>query len=252
MGQYYLGWDVGGWHCSSASKSCDSLCLVGEDRGRKPSVKGSVFRGNVRVAFDSGDGEKLLAALLRLCQFETSASIRLTIAIDACLGWPDDFMRLLSGEKVLLPGDMKKSNPFLLRETERFLYDHGHRPLSAVQDMIGSQSTKAMLLIHRLRLSPSDTGFWKGSIGKADVELFETYPAPCKKSNKASELYKKVMNVPKDMSQDQVDALYCALIAWFFSKNRTALEQPRKGIKKAEGWIWVPKDCLKTKRMRKS
>jgi hypothetical protein len=45
--------------------------------------------------------------------------------------------------------------------------------------------------------------------------------------------------------KDEIDALWCAIIANIFHCRKEELEPPRadEEISTREGWIWVPKDC---------
>jgi hypothetical protein len=45
--KYYVGWDVGAWHCDRNAKSRDALCVLkaGEDG---PEITGVVWRDNLK------------------------------------------------------------------------------------------------------------------------------------------------------------------------------------------------------------
>src|SRR5664280_2573140 len=67
-------------------------------------------------------------------------------------------------------------NPYLYREQETALFGMGYSPSSAIQDQIGSQSTKGIHFLHRAGLSASSPRVWSSGT----VTAIETYPAPAK------------------------------------------------------------------------
>jgi len=144
----YLGWDVGAWHCQLGS-SRDALVLLSAEGDARRMV-GAPWRGNLRETYLGPPGEALLARLLARVGSTSNSWSELFIAIDTPLGWPIAFRRLLDGEAPAEVPDRKAANPLLLRDTERWLAQNGHMPLSAVQDQIGSQSTKGMAFLSGL------------------------------------------------------------------------------------------------------
>ena len=82
-----------------------------------------------------------------------------------------------------------------------------------------------------------------------------TYPTPCKKSPLARGLFEKLSSAAsfvkltqkgKNVAADVEDALYCAIVAYLFCRQPETLLPPSRRAPLEEGWIWVPKDCLKT------
>ena len=109
------------------------------------SIVGKPWRGNLRTAINEAtDSADWIKRLFALCNAEGHASARITMAIDTPLGFSDEFVRLVTQRQPA--GEMGRSatNPYLFRQTERFLFEHGLTPLSAIKDMIGSQATKGM------------------------------------------------------------------------------------------------------------
>src|SRR5690606_11326695 len=112
--------------------------------------------------------------------------------------------------------------------TERFLYDQGYTPLSAVNHMIGSQSTKAMHFISKFGCSVVSVGVWKTNNKRLTV--IETYPTV------------NIVEVPAeldDQHKDINDAFKCAYIAKIFDQDRSKLYYPLSDVLEQEGWIWV-------------
>ncbi len=131
-----------------------------------------------------------------------------------------------------------QTNPYLFRETERYLFRHGLRPLSAVKDMIGSQATKGMHVLARFAPEVQRCGVWSDG---GTLTAIEAYPSACKTSALVAALRKD--HAPLG-HEDKEDALTCALIAWLFACEPHLLEAPDGDIPLDEGWIWVPGDAL--------
>jgi len=239
----YLGWDVGAWHCQLGA-SRDALVLL-KDGGDGLNLIGAPWRGNLWQTYNAEPGEALLARLLGLVGSRTAhACDELFIAIDTPLGWPDAFRRLLDGEAPAEVPGRKAANPLLLRDSERWLAESGHMPLSAVQDQIGSQSTKGIAFLAALGLQPQGTGVWAARVGATDVTALETYPAPCRHSASIDRARHRVDTDLSQANPDVRDALTCALVAWTFANCRDTLVPPREHVPEREGWIWVPADCI--------
>jgi len=243
-----IGWDVGGWDCDRNSRSRDAVVVL--DAGRR--VLGRPWRGNLRRTInDAATAGDWIARLLALCDLEpASPRARAVLAIDAPLGVAKSFLSLLSGASPVDEVPASDSNPYLYRETERFLIAGGHRPLSAVKDMIGSQSTKAMHAVARFTPECTGTGVWAGHGG---VRSIEAYPAVARKSGRVQRMLdENFETVRADGTQflsgfehaDCVDALLCALVGWLFVHECDSLAWPDDDVPENEGWIWVPRDAL--------
>jgi hypothetical protein len=240
----FLGWDVGAWHCDK-NKSRDALVLVSEGTSGL-EVVGHAWRGNLRYAYNRANGGGLLNELLGLAGSRLDDWSTLTIAIDTPLTWPQAFESLLAGKAPDTIPATKGANPMLLRLTERWLWERGHEPLSAVQDMIGSQATKGIAFLARLGVQSVDIGVWAGLIGATAVTAIEAYPSPAKRSGVMGTARSEVGSDLAIANDDVDDALTCALIAWMYSKRRELLAPPPPSTPHGEGWIWVPRDCLTT------
>lgn len=232
--KYYVGWDVGAWHCDRNAKSKDALCVLkaGKDG---PEITGAVWRGNLKPKLNELRVSDLVRDMLRLCEVEATGELELVFAIDTPLGWPRSMLSLLGGGNIVEVEEFRQ-NPYLFRETERFLADCGFEPLSAVQDRIGSQSTKGIHFLRATSSQADDVGVWRTRQARADTTIIETYPAPCEKSETFRKLFDPVTDTDIFQSQvgqrgvasrkDACDALRCALIAWLYANELQCLAAP--------------------------
>ncbi len=242
----FLGWDVGAWHCQGGA-SRDALVLLTDEGGSLRAI-GKPWRGNLRAAYNGGDGWDLLGELLRLVVAAEHRWNQITLAIDAPLGWPTAFRELLDDVHPAAIATQKAQNPLLMRETERWLCARGHRPLSAVQDLIGSQATKGMAFLGALGLAAVGTGIWAARIGETEVTAIEVYPAPCKHSQTIKSVRANLQSaLPSDANSDLQDAQTCAILGAIYTLRPECLAPPAPAIDSREGWIWVPRDCLADK-----
>lgn len=233
----YIGWDVGGWNCDKNAKSRDALVILDSDL----QVIGKPWRGNLRATINAAsNSDAFVGAMLALCgapAFVGQAPV--TLAIDTPLGFSEEFVRLVSGLQATGPLGQSDQNPYLFRQTERRLFAAGLRPLSAVKDMIGSQSTKGMHVLAKFAPSPSRCGVWQ----QGPLTVIEAYPSACKVSALVQGLQAPFGRLAHD---DLDDALTCALIAHLFATRPAALIAPHPAVPVSEGWIWVPRDGLPT------
>jgi len=233
---YYIGWDVGAWHCTTKSnnkKSKDAIAVLNESNTLgtwSGNLKDSINNSETTLAF--------IKELFKLCNIENIPQPKeIVLAIDAPLGFSDALNKLLIGEYPTEPISEYNSNPYLFRGTEMFLFEKGFSPLSSINHMIGSQTTKAMHVVAKFANQVISCGVWSD---KEDfLTIIETYPAACE-SIKVKET-EKIENTENNENKDLDDALICAKIAKMFDKNKDDLEQPQEGTSNREGWIWFPK-----------
>ncbi len=232
---YFIGWDVGGWNCDRNGKSRDAIVILDAAR----AIVGKPWRGNLRSTINSAaNSEAFVAELFALCGAQAKAGeIPATLAIDTPLGFSQEFARLVTGLQAVVELGSSDTNPYLFRQTERRLFEHGLKPLSAIKDMIGSQSTKGMHVLARFAPTAVCCGVWQGGC----LTAIEAYPSACKNSPTVRALQAPFGNLAHD---DLDDALTCALIAWLFAAHPETLAPPPVSIPQAEGWIWVSKDTL--------
>lgn len=246
--RYYVGWDVGAWHCDTNAASRDALVILTDGPDGLQPV-GKPFWGNLREALSLHQGPALAAALLEQCAVPLTGPARLTIAIDTPLGWPAAAVRLLTeGQGIEVP-KASHDDPYLFRLTERLLFAHGHRPLSAVRDMIGSQSLKGIHTVRRLGARQEQPGVWTLRSSDLRVDLIETYPAPFAKLANGRDVPLEALAAqilpPKGSAarlQDTRDALFCAWLAARFVQAPESLLPLDPATPAGEGWIWLPRE----------
>lgn len=257
----YIGWDVGGWNCDKNNKSRDALVILDGNR----QLLGTPWRGNLRHIINEAENtQQWVEALLTLCRVEQDTITQLpdtdvVLAIDTPLGFSIPFKQLLNGQAADEYIGASAVNPYLFRYTERFLFEHGLTPLSAIKDMIGSQATKGMHVLAKFSPEVASTGVWSGG---NKLTAIEAYPSACKKSETIAKLLQPFIIGIFDTGEpvttiwdgaefingidheDKRDALLCALIAWLSHNRPQALAQPDDEVSPSEGWIFVPQDSL--------
>jgi hypothetical protein len=228
-----IGWDVGGWNCDNNAKSRDALIVL----NRQAQPLGLPWRGNLRQAInDAPHAAAFLAKIFSLCRIEAAPSAcHVTIAIDAPLAFPASLIELLTTGRVERNLGDSATNPYLYRFTERRLATPGNVPLSAVKDMIGSQSTKAIHATTKFAQNIEGLGVWSDG---GTTRFIETYPAACRRLSIRAEEFVLSGLVGHD---DIIDAGVCALIALRFATAPETLEAPPPDAPASEGWIWLPK-----------
>ena len=186
----------------------------------------------------AADGTDWINRLFGLCKAVPPSRLRITLAIDTPLGFSDAFTRLVTRQEHAGEIGSSERNPYLFRHTERFLFKHGLKPLSAIKDMIGSQATKGMHVLARFAPKVQRCGVWTDG---ADLTAIEAYPSACKGSATVKGLRQRFESLGHG---DLDDALTCALLAYLFAVRHETLAAPPESVPASEGWIWVPKDGL--------
>ncbi len=197
--QLFIGWDVGDWNCDKNPNSRDALVVL--DGGG--AQVGQPWRGNLRQALNPATtAADFLTAILDLCKLPPPIGAKATIAIDAPLRFPAAFARLI--------------------------------PLSAIKDMIGSQSTKAMHAAARYarRIAP---GIWSDG---THLTLIETYTAICRSRARAA--LNDLATATTARESDILDAEVCVQIPRVFVQRPDRFERPPSDAPASEGWIWAP------------
>jgi len=232
---YYIGWDVGGWNCDKNSKSRDALVILDAEL----QIDGKPWRGNLRSAInEAADSTDWIKRLFALCSTVLPSQTKITLAIDTPLGFSEAFVRLVTQRNHAGEVGSSATNPYLFRQTERFLFEHGLKPLSAIKDMIGSQATKGMHALAKFAPQTLRCGVW--SDGNR-LTAIEAYPSACKTSATVRGLQEPFGKLAHD---DLDDALTCALLGYLFDAHPDMLTFPMASVPVSEGWIWVPKDSL--------
>lgn len=243
---FYLGWDVGGWNCDRNKNSRDAIVVLDADL----RIVGRSWRGNLRSAITgSSTMRDFINRLIALCDVVSSTdSINVTLAIDSPLGFSREFAQLVIRAVVSEPMGESATNRYLFRRTERFLFERGLNPLSAVKDMIGSQATKGMHVLAKFAPVVERCGVWRSREGRKLVAL-EAYPSGCRPSQLIASLRKKLVTGPCGDTDDEQDALTCALVAYLYANRLHDLEPPDASVPDSEGWIWLPKDALQKRQI---
>jgi hypothetical protein len=232
---YYIGWDVGGWNCDKNANSRDAVAILDADL----NLVGEPWRDNLRNTINAAaDSTDWINRMFDLCKAVPPRPLLATLAVDTPLGFSDSFISLVTRQDHAGEIGSSETNPYLFRQTERFLFDHGLKPLSPVKDMIGSQATKGMHVLAKFAPKVQRCGVWTDN---AELTVIEAYPSGCKGSAVVKGLRKPFSSLGHD---DLNDALTCALLAYLFADRPETLATPPETVPASEGWIWVPKDSL--------
>lgn len=228
---FSIGWDVGGWNCDKNGKSRDAIVILDSNR----AIVGQPWRGNLRACIAAATTtSEWLNALFAKCEADLPAgALAVTMAIDTPLGFPNDFVALITRESAVEPDETSGLNRYLFRQTERHLFERGLKPLSAIKDMIGSQATKGMHVLAKFAPKIESCGVWTDGHG---FRAIETYPTACRNTGVIQQLIHKRRTLGHD---DKDDALVCAMVAHLFANHRKELEGPNDAVPGSEGWIWV-------------
>lgn len=221
MATYFVGWDVGAWYCDKNSNSRDAICVY-DQNGHEVCTRRQV----VRTELQESSVSDFLNAFFRLDKFFHETDY-FYFAIDAVFAFPLGLQKLQKGNEFLLSPEAWEignsiENNLLFRYTEKFVAEQMKRPLSVIQDSIGSQSTKIMYFLQRFLFKPENTGVWSCVNAKA----IETYPS-----------------ILGQKGTDEEDAKLCAMLAKRFVDMRNDLVQPPAEFEEViekEGWIWFP------------
>jgi predicted nuclease with RNAse H fold len=235
---FYIGWDVGGWNCGKNQKSRDAIVIIDSNL----SIVGRPWRGNLRglINESTSTGEFIRKLFcLAIANLKTD-NARIILAIDTPLGFSNDFVGLVAGYSYVEPVESSGTNPYLFRKTERYLFQHGLRPLSAIKDMLGSQATKGIHVLAKFAPNVLRCGVWSNG---ESLTAIEVYPSACKSSTSINALRQQVRYKSID-NQDEQDALSCALVAYLFENRSNDLIAPPDSVPESEGWIWIPKDII--------
>ena len=223
MAKYYVGWDVGAWHCDKNINSRDAIAVLNEEGEEVVETKRKV----VRCELNENSIFSFLNKYFGCDKF--TARDNFIFAIDAVFRLPIGVQEIPIHSA---PEDYK-SNPFLFRLTEQFVKEKtGNQCLSMIQDNIGSQATKIMFFLKHFSFKQKEIGVWKTDDNKATA--IEVYP-------------KLASNYDPNKKTDKYDAVKCCEIAEKFANERNAFFAPEDCLKimrdtiKKEGWIWFLK-----------
>lgn len=240
-----IGWDVGGWQGSHQAVAVASLCT---------NTSTVEWLGvSEAFPFEIGNSPYLIDLLIPAVGNKTAKSIAqeecLTIAIDAPLAFPKDFVGLMRNENPMefsIP-EKEIENKLAYRECERWIYDvFGKKPLSATFDKLGNNATLALMVVANLRKKGFTLIPQEGN--SAHLSIIEVYPALIKSEpTRASCAIPKVAcHLPNNLEQgaDPYDAAICALLAILYQGGYKRLglpelTQPPQHFDFDEGWIYT-------------
>ena len=172
--------------------------------------------------------------------------------VDAPLGYPTAYRRLVSGDCLLIekPGG-EIDNVFAYRETERHVFQtFKKKPLSATFDKLGNNTSLAITTVrrwaaeHNFLLQPSSAS------GLSNREIIEVYPGLIKTKEFFDVYNCMIQLIPSgvETKSDAFDAAICALLALSYglagkSPLLPELVGPPSSWDKenSEGWIYYPK-----------
>ncbi len=234
--RWFIGWDVGGWNCDNNPRSRDAIAILNE----QGELLGAPWRGNLRDTINqSTSSAQWIAALFQLCGVQWSPDQgAVVMAIDIPLAFSDELVALLHGRPVTQDIQSSSENPYLYRYTERYLFEHGVRPLSPIKDMIGAQATKGIHVLAKFSPDVIATGKWSDG---ENLIAFEGYPSPCKRSQDMLDAKQFYAEQP---DEDREDAITCAILAMWSVKHPERLLEPKPEVSNSEGWIWIPRDVI--------
>ena len=187
---YYIGWDVGAWNCPSpkfAAQSQDCITVLDDKEKLIWAWMGNVSSKICGSFLDFING----LATDKADNIIVKKEDKIIVAIDASLGLPQNAVTIanLGDTATQVPAVIEQkdlsraNNPMIYRYTEQWIdknvFDNkGNPPLSAIQNQIGSQATKALYALKRMGFTWNNTEYiWSTE----NIKAIETYPTACKK-----------------------------------------------------------------------
>jgi len=266
---YFFGCDMGGWQNDDKGKG-DALAVCKWLDGECQHVEATA-----NVLFFPVGNDGVLAERLREALSEEA---RVIVAIDAALGWPTDYVKLVSEASSGIRYDQRTfdkaiNNPYLYRETERFIRAFIRKdrdPLTAPGDKFGNNSSKAQMLVAWFReqlpnaYRPPFDDWALDAARSAKHTLIEVYPDASRKSKPFSKLKWPAFgeSMADAGNKDIADARICAMTGVCYAmqvgmidNNGTAppvccpdderiSDEAKKRIA-SEGWIFAPELSLR-------
>lgn len=225
----YLGWDVGGWEGSK-----DGLAALQWSKPGQLQLLAAPTKTRLKPQIAAG--ELTFERMLALCA-DTASADRPVLGIDAPLGWPAEFTRLVADEPAdppfYLPAENGEINNHLAyRISDRIVYQlSGKKPMSAVFDRLGNNATKAVTACRLLLANNDNTILATGRMPVAQHVIIEVYPALWKRhASKASRLNNKAAQALTNCDlppagSDERDAVLAALTAACYDNQARGLQR---------------------------
>jgi hypothetical protein len=266
---YLFGCDMGGWQSADETKG-DALAVC-KWTASSPAPQHVV--ATAAVLFFPVAEESDLVKYLRQALAENA---RIVVAIDAALAWPVEFTRLVANAAKGLEYDRRQfptaiSNPYLYRETERFIKLHvrkGKDPLTAPGDKFGNNSSKAQMLVAWFRGQLPDAcrppfGGWEAERARLSRHtIIEVYPDASRHSRQFKALkWPAYQERIADLgNKDIADAKVCAMTGLCYAMaaglipsqagyplvylpDHPLTSDIRREVIPEEGWIFTPFDA---------
>ena len=252
---FSIGWDVGAW----VSKKGDAIWILDSNAKTYCAPQHGNWGATIQ---QSPTASEFIERLFGLCNAQLPPDTRrVTLAIDAPLAFPAGFVNLIA-ENSTSPEPLCKAidNPYLFRRTETFASKkrtQNRNPLSPIQDQIGSQATKVAHVLRKFQFANNQNGTWCApSESGVEIRVIEAYPAMSKRSQNGDilpgalkNLFDEVKKLHEPATNDESDALICALVAHLHTHSPDELYPPEnEHFLPEEGWIWFPRHELSSKK----
>ncbi|MFA9556785.1 DUF429 domain-containing protein [Evansella sp. AB-rgal1] len=240
-----IGWDVGGWMGKNHgvaicqwTKDSNEISWLGEP------TEVSLPPGGLLTLRD------LFAAVHSPLQLEdVEGGTLVVIGVDAPLGYPKEFIRLLNGGTPSVGRPEKEiHNPLAYRTTDIEIHRvFAKKPLSAVFDRIGNNATTAMV---HARVWEQENNFkvypFRDKAKSDNRIIVEVYPALLKEKRfgEVRGKFRQFMPPKTEAGTDAYDACICALFGVAFGTNGNLLptlkgpEAHQESDAREEGWIY--------------
>lgn len=245
-----IGWDVGGWQSRKQAIAVASWS-TGQSVNWNNNANGSVSIQEFRLTPDNDYDLTKMLKRVGADRFLRDESCQIVIAIDAPLGFPDDFLSFLHNPDQISPVQASAmENQLAYRATERWVFRvHKKRPITPTFDKLTSNATPAMAAVrhtcreYSFKMVPAHTE------EPTSRMIIETYPALVKRGTERR-LDLRVMpamapHLPAGfpLGSDASDAAICALCAIRFGTSGDFLGFPKLigpqcDEAKTEGWIY--------------
>jgi predicted RNase H-like nuclease len=241
----------------------DTCTIVGVDCATDPKnvglARGIWKKGNLRIT-DVSNGQFQLP--IEIIFRWISESDTCLLALDAPLGWPQDFGRTLANHIAGMPLQ-GAPNQLFRRKTDRFVQRTFEKtPLDVGADRIARTALSALQLLDTLskKIGAAIPLAWNANF--SETAAIEVYPAgTLRASHVLSSAYKRSEQVesrrqlldwlaqeadlPEDTSlalvdPDALDAMICVLAGADFLAGR-AYPPTDLALAQKEGWIWIRK-----------
>lgn len=245
-----IGWDVGGWMGSN-----HGLAICEWNMGEKAvhwigtPTEISLPQNNLLTI------EDMFKAVCPNHNLGLLDDSFIVIGVDAPLGYPVQFKKLLLGEEITVVKPEKEiKNCLAYRYTDQEIYRvFGKKPLSATFDRIGNNCTSAILHARKWEMENKFKTYpFREPEASDNKIIIEVYPALLKPSRYSAAIKGISRLLPKiEPGTDAYDACICALYAIAFGTKGTILpllkDPPQLEAIKDEGWIYFfDKDATST------